>query len=105
MTDQRAALFAVADALEALAVAVRAVAGAPSDEPPAPTAPFELSRPVEDLRLPVRAHFAMRVLRLETVGDLVRCTAAELLSVTGFGQVTLDKVRDALEERGLHLAP
>lgn len=60
-----------------------------------------LMRPISSLDLSVRAANCMREESIETVGELVRKSKDELLSVKNFGKTTLREVEKKLEELGL----
>lgn len=62
-----------------------------------------LEQPVTDLDLSVRARKALSLLGIETVGDLVSRTEAELLGIKNFGQTSLNEIKEALAEHGLSL--
>lgn len=62
-----------------------------------------LARPVTDLNLSVRARKALQLLAIQTIGDLVSHTEAELMGVKNFGATSLREVREALDQLGLQL--
>jgi DNA-directed RNA polymerase subunit alpha len=62
-----------------------------------------LGKPVSDLQLSVRARKALQLLNIQTLGDLVSHTEAELMGVKNFGQTSLVEVRERLSEYGLSL--
>jgi DNA-directed RNA polymerase subunit alpha len=62
-----------------------------------------LSKPVSDLQLSVRARKALQLLNIQTLGDLVSHTEAELMGVKNFGATSLTEVRERLTEVGLGL--
>ncbi len=72
--------------------------------PPETDRRIALDRPLNDLELSVRSRHCMSVLGLRTVGDLVRCTEAELMTIKNFGQTSLNEVKQKLAELGLSLA-
>jgi DNA-directed RNA polymerase subunit alpha len=45
----------------------------------------------------------LRRARIETIGQLLSQSAEELLSLTNFGQKSLDEIIEKLDERGLAL--
>ncbi|MCH8936280.1 MAG: hypothetical protein IIB90_11195, partial [Gemmatimonadetes bacterium] len=53
--------------------------------------------------LSIRARKALEVLRLQTLGDLVAKSEAELLACKNFGQTSLHEIRQRLSEYGLRL--
>jgi DNA-directed RNA polymerase subunit alpha len=62
-----------------------------------------LGRSVDDLELSVRASKALTLLGIQTLGDLVSRTEAELLGIKNFGATSLDEIKQKLTERGLGL--
>jgi DNA-directed RNA polymerase subunit alpha len=62
-----------------------------------------LAKPVGDLNLSVRARKALQLLNIQTLGDLVAHTEAELMGVKNFGATSLQEVKDKLSEYGLRL--
>lgn len=63
----------------------------------------QLSRPISDLNLSVRARKCMVRLGLTTIGELVRKTGDDLLECKNFGVTSLNEVRDKLTQMGLKL--
>ena len=55
-----------------------------------------LARPVADLNLSVRARKCMNRLNIQTIGELVRRTADELLECKNFGVTSLKEIREKL---------
>ena len=62
-----------------------------------------LNRPVTDLNLSVRARKCMARKGINTLGDLIRFTADELLECKNFGVTSLNEVREKLRQFGLKL--
>jgi DNA-directed RNA polymerase subunit alpha len=62
-----------------------------------------LNKPVSDLNLSVRARKCMNRLNINTLGELVKHTADELLESKNFGQTSLTEVREKLQQCGLNL--
>jgi DNA-directed RNA polymerase subunit alpha len=62
-----------------------------------------LAKPVSDLNLSVRARKALQLLNIQTLGDLVSHTEAELMGVKNFGATSLAEVKQKLAEYGLSL--
>jgi DNA-directed RNA polymerase subunit alpha len=58
---------------------------------------------VVDLELSVRARKCLQRLNLNTLGDVVKCTEAELLGCKNFGMMSLNEIKQRLKERGLSL--
>ena len=63
----------------------------------------DLDLPIEDLDLSERPRNCLKRAQVNTVGELIQRTADELLSITNFGQKSLDEVLVRLDERGLAL--
>ncbi len=62
-----------------------------------------LNKPVSDLNLSVRARKCMNRLNINSLGDLVRHTADDLLESKNFGMTSLNEVREKLRQCGLSL--
>ncbi|MHC4637429.1 MAG: tetratricopeptide repeat protein [Planctomycetota bacterium] len=62
-----------------------------------------LSKPIDDLRLTVRARKCVRKLNIHSLGELVRKTEAELLGCKNFGVTSLNEIKKALSNLGLSL--
>lgn len=62
-----------------------------------------LERSVNELNLSVRARKALSLLNVNTLGDLVMRTEAELMGVKNFGTTSLEEIKDKLRELGLSL--
>ena len=58
---------------------------------------------IEELELGVRSYNCLKREGIQTVGDLVSKTEAELLNIPNFGKKSIDEVGDKLSERGLSL--
>jgi DNA-directed RNA polymerase subunit alpha len=67
--------------------------------------PSDYAITVEDLNLSVRSYNCLKREGINTVGDLVQKTEAELLDIRNFGQKSIDEVKAKLEELGLELRP
>ncbi len=63
----------------------------------------DLDLPIEDLDLSERPRNCLKRAQVNTVGELIQRTPDELLSITNFGQKSLDEVLVRLDERGLAL--
>jgi DNA-directed RNA polymerase subunit alpha len=59
--------------------------------------------PITELNLSVRARKCTTKLGINTIGDLVRRTAEDLLECKNFGVTSLNEVREKLSEKGLKL--
>jgi DNA-directed RNA polymerase subunit alpha len=55
-----------------------------------------LARPVTDLNLSVRAKKCMNRLNIQTIGELVSCSAEQLLECKNFGVTSLTEIREKL---------
>ncbi|MGD1915861.1 MAG: DNA-directed RNA polymerase subunit alpha C-terminal domain-containing protein [Phycisphaerales bacterium] len=62
-----------------------------------------LNKPVTDLALSVRARRALQLLNIQTLGDLVSHTEAELMGVKNFGATSLTEVKERLSDIGMSL--
>jgi DNA-directed RNA polymerase subunit alpha len=60
---------------------------------------------IEELNLSVRSYNCLKREGINTVGDLVQKTEAELLDIRNFGQKSIDEVKAKLDELGLELKP
>ena len=58
---------------------------------------------VSDLQLSVRARKALQMLNIQTIGDLISHTEAELMGVKNFGATSLTEVKERLTDFGLTL--
>ncbi|MGH9292486.1 MAG: DNA-directed RNA polymerase subunit alpha [Acidimicrobiales bacterium] len=63
----------------------------------------DLDLPIEDLDLSERPRNCLKRAQINTVGELIQRTPEELLTITNFGQKSLDEVLVRLDERGLSL--
>jgi DNA-directed RNA polymerase subunit alpha len=59
--------------------------------------------PVDELKLSVRARKALQRLNINTIGELIQCTEAELLGCKNFGLTSLQEVKRGLKEKELAL--
>ena len=62
-----------------------------------------LNRSVGELNLSVRARKALALLNVQSIGDLVMKTEAELMGVKNFGMTSLVEIKERLAESGLSL--
>lgn len=62
-----------------------------------------LARSVNELNLSVRARKALALLNVQSIGDLVMKTEAELMGVKNFGMTSLLEIREKLAEMGMSL--
>ena len=61
------------------------------------------NKPVDDLRLSVRARKCLQKLNIRTIGEITTKTDAELLGCKNFGVTSLNEVKTALADLGLSL--
>ncbi len=59
--------------------------------------------PITDFELSVRARNCLNKMDINTLGDLVRKTEAELLSYKNFGETSLKEIKEILGSKGLRL--
>lgn len=62
-----------------------------------------MQKPLGDLDLSVRSRKCMERLEINTIGDLLRKTEAELLAAKNFGATSLSEIKQKLAELGLRL--
>jgi len=62
-----------------------------------------LETPISDFELSVRSRNCLKKMKIETLGDLLRITEAELLSYKNFGETSLREIKSILDSRGLYL--
>jgi DNA-directed RNA polymerase subunit alpha len=58
---------------------------------------------IEELELGVRSYNCLKRVGIETIGDLVAKTEAELAAIPNFGKKSIEEVRDTLAQHGLYL--
>ena len=64
----------------------------------------KLNMPIQELELSVRASNCLDSAKIETVGQLVKMTDADLLKIRSFGKTSLREVKRKLADIGLSLA-
>jgi DNA-directed RNA polymerase subunit alpha len=62
-----------------------------------------LETPISDFELSVRSRNCLKRMNIQTLGDLVRTTEADLLSYKNFGETSLKEIKVILESKGLNL--
>jgi len=62
-----------------------------------------LETPISDFELSVRSRNCLKKMRINTLGDLLKITEAELLSYKNFGETSLREIKAILEMKGLEL--
>ncbi len=60
-----------------------------------------LKMPVANLELSVRSQNCLKAAEIETIGELVQKTEAEMLKYANFGKKSLSEIKEILEEMGL----
>ena len=73
------------------------------EEPPDEDFARKLSMPISELELSVRASNCLGSEKIETLGQLVRMTEADLLKVRSFGKTSLREIKRKLADIGLSL--
>ena len=62
-----------------------------------------LNRSVEELELSVRSYNCLKNANIQTIGDLVQKTEAEMLRTKNFGRKSLNEIKEILGSMGLSL--
>ena len=62
-----------------------------------------LNRSVEELELSVRSYNCLKNANIQTIGELVQKTEAEMLKTKNFGRKSLNEIKELLAEMGLSL--
>jgi DNA-directed RNA polymerase subunit alpha len=62
-----------------------------------------LETPISDFELSVRSRNCLKKMNIETIGDLLNTTEAELLSYKNFGETSLREIKVILDSKNLHL--
>lgn len=62
-----------------------------------------LETPISDFELSVRSRNCLKKMNINTLGDLLNITEAELLSYKNFGETSLREIKQILETKALHL--
>jgi DNA-directed RNA polymerase subunit alpha len=62
-----------------------------------------LETPISDFELSVRSRNCLKKMDINTLGDLLRTTEAELLAFKNFGETSLREIRTILDAKGLQL--
>jgi DNA-directed RNA polymerase subunit alpha len=70
-------------------------------ERPAGQANEVLNRSVEELELSVRSYNCLKNANIQTIGDLVQRTEAEMLRTKNFGRKSLNEIKEILSSLGL----
>ncbi|GAF96842.1 unnamed protein product, partial [marine sediment metagenome] len=62
-----------------------------------------LETPISDFELSVRSRNCLKKMKIETLGDLLNISEAELLSYKNFGETSLREIKSILETKALRL--
>ena len=62
-----------------------------------------LNRSVEELELSVRSYNCLKNANIQTIGELVQKTEAEMLKTKNFGRKSLNEIKEILASMGLSL--
>ena len=62
-----------------------------------------LETPISEFELSVRARNCLKKMNIQTLGDLLKLTEAELLSYKNFGETSLQEINALLNKKGLRL--
>lgn len=62
-----------------------------------------LRTPITEFELSVRSRNCLAKMNIESLGDLVKKTEAELLAYKNFGETSLQEIKDILAQKGLRL--
>jgi DNA-directed RNA polymerase subunit alpha len=89
--------FANADRIDGLGATAEPVAAEPS------LAGGMENFPIEELELGVRSYNCLKRVGIETIGDLVSKSEAELGAIPNFGKKSIEEVKDSLASHGLLL--
>ena len=93
------AIFTDLDRIEGFGEAAQ-VDGAPAEMP---LAHGMENFPIEELELGVRSYNCLKRVGIETIGDLVVKTEAELAAIPNFGKKSVEEVKETLSAHGLTL--
>lgn len=62
-----------------------------------------LDAPIAEFELSVRARNCLKKMRINTIGDLLKLTEAELMAYRNFGETSLNEIKAMLAKKGLRL--
>ena len=62
-----------------------------------------LETPISDFELSVRSRNCLKKMKIDTIGDLLNISEAELLSYKNFGETSLSEIKAILDPKGLYL--
>jgi DNA-directed RNA polymerase subunit alpha len=80
------------------------VESAPAEQAVDEAVAQKLNMPIQELELSVRASNCLDSAKIETVGQLVKMTNADLLKIRSFGKTSLREIKRKLADIGLSLA-
>jgi DNA-directed RNA polymerase subunit alpha len=80
-------------------------AGAPARPELPPEKEAVLNRPIGELELSVRSRRCLQRLNVNTLGDLMQHSEADLMSARNFGVTSLNEIKSRLADHGLALPP
>src|SRR5213596_2955515 len=95
------AIFTDLDRIEGFGEA--AAAAGDGAQPEMPLAHGMENFPIEELELGVRSYNCLKRVGIETIGDLVVKTEAELAAIPNFGKKSVEEVKETLSAHGLTL--
>lgn len=67
--------------------------------------PAVLALPIERLGINVGGYNALCRAGIRTIGEVIRRDKESLMALTGFGDASMQRLREALDDRRLHIAP
>lgn len=62
-----------------------------------------LETPISEFELSARARNCLKKMKINTLGELIKLSDAELLAFKNFGETSLNEIRALLQKKGLHL--
>jgi DNA-directed RNA polymerase subunit alpha len=62
-----------------------------------------LETPISDFELSVRSRNCLKKMNINSLGDLLKTTEAELLAYKNFGETSLTEIKHMLDSKGLRL--
>ena len=62
-----------------------------------------MDTPVSDFELSVRSRNCLKKMNINTLGDLLRVSEAELLAYKNFGETSLNEIKAMLKQKGLRI--
>jgi len=74
-----------------------------ADAEPTPADTSLLAKSIDELKLSVRSKKCLQKLNIQTIGDLVKYTEAQLMAIKNFGTISLAEVKEKLTAANLSL--